>query len=73
MGGDGGGGEAVDYSAAELPVEFGTEVVMSAAGDGDDAFEDMIVGGTGGGDGDQRRPDEEVIDIIWTNSDVERS
>jgi len=73
MGDGGDGGEAIDYSAAEIPVEFGTEVVVSAAGAGGDAFDDVLVSGGGPGGGDDRRSDDEVIDIIWVNSDVERS
>lgn len=69
-GGDGGfGGEAIDYAAADLPVEIGTETVVSAADGGDDDFEDLGFGGGGGSTGNEdRRPDEEVIEMIWRNA-----
>lgn len=69
-GGDGGfGGEAIDYAAADLPVETGTETVVSAADGGDDDFEDLGFGGGGAsGNENERRPDEEVIEMIWRNA-----
>jgi hypothetical protein len=71
--GDGGdvgfGGEAIDYAAADLPVEIGTETVVSAADGGDDDFEDLGFGGGGdSGNENERRPDEEVIEMIWRNA-----
>jgi hypothetical protein len=69
-GGDGGfGGEAIDYAAADLPVEFGTETVAAAAADGGDGLEDLGIGGGGAsGNENERRPDEEVIEMIWHNA-----
>ena len=71
MGDGGDGGDAVDYTAAQLPVEFGAEVVMATAGGADDAFEgEIVLGGAGAGGNDPgwRRPDEEVIELIWKDS-----
>jgi hypothetical protein len=74
MGDGGDGGEAIDYSAADIPVEFPTEAVMAAAGDGDDKFDDLLVTGiSAGGEGEERRSDDEVIDLVWEHSDLERS
>ncbi|MDN3241797.1 hypothetical protein [Glycomyces tritici] len=41
--GDGGDGELVDYSAADLPVEYGTEVAAVAAGAPGDDFDDLVL------------------------------
>jgi hypothetical protein len=69
-GGDGGfGGEAIDYAAADLPVDIGTETVLAAADGGDDDFEDLgLGGGAGSGGENERRPDDEVIEMIWRNA-----
>ncbi|MCD0443014.1 hypothetical protein LO763_05160 [Glycomyces sp. A-F 0318] len=70
MGDGGDGGDAADFGA-DLPVEFPSDVVMAAAGDG--GREDVIViDGHVIGDAPVRRADEVVVEMTWTAPD-ERS
>jgi hypothetical protein len=69
MGDGGDGGDAVDFAAAELPVDYGSEVVESAAGDAEDAFDDVIV--TGGSAGGRLESEEaDVIELTWVEPDT---
>ncbi|MDA1359534.1 hypothetical protein O1R50_07870 [Glycomyces luteolus] len=70
--GDGDGGDAIDYSAAEIPVEFGTEVVVSAAGGGDDTFEELIVipADVGGDSGRLPSEEEDLVELTWVEPDT---
>ncbi|MFG3342311.1 hypothetical protein [Glycomyces sp. NPDC048151] len=74
-GGDGGGlgGEAIDYSAAELPVEIAAQTTVVSTDGGGDDYEDLGFVGIGGGaaagpSAHERRPDDEVIELIWRNA-----
>lgn len=69
--GDGGDGDVVDYSAAELPVEFGTEVVEAAAGAPGDDFDDLVVSGEGGGIPGRTQPEEAVVvEMTWADPNI---
>jgi hypothetical protein len=69
MGDGGDGGDAVDYSAAEIPVDFGTEVVKAAAADPGDDFDDLIVADTGGVPAKDREEDD-LVEITWVEPDT---
>jgi hypothetical protein len=67
--GDGGDGDA--DLIAELPVDYGTETVLEAAGDpgGDDL---PVIGGPAldGGSTARERGEDEVIEMTWTDPDA---
>lgn len=69
--GDGGDGEVVDYSAAELPVEFGTEAVEVAAGAPGDDFDDLVLSTPSDFVGDRLQSEEEnLVDLTWVEPDT---
>ncbi|MEV3936423.1 hypothetical protein AB0K52_10650 [Glycomyces sp. NPDC049804] len=75
MMGDGGdGGDAVDYAAAELPVDWASEVVEAAAAAPDDEFEGVFVLGGPGGGADALRSEREQGDdhiaTTWVEPDT---
>lgn len=72
MGDGGDGGDAVDYSAAELPVDFGTEVVAVASGAPGDDFDDVIVtpADVGGDAGRLQTEEEDLVELTWVEPDT---
>ncbi|MBO3732015.1 hypothetical protein [Glycomyces niveus] len=73
MGDGGDGGEAVDFAAAELPVDWASEVVEAAAAAPDDDFEDLLVtGGSGGGEGvrTQQEQEDDYLAMTWVEPDT---
>jgi hypothetical protein len=65
-----GDGELVDYSAADLPVEYGTEVAAVAAGAPGDDFEDLVLPARS--DLPDRLPSEEpdLAEPTWAEPDT---
>jgi hypothetical protein len=73
MGDGGDGGEAVDYAAAELPVDWASEVVEAAAAAPGDDFDDVIVPGGSGHGGEAGRlqsEEEDYIAMTWVEPDT---
>jgi hypothetical protein len=70
-GGAMGDGELVDYSAADLPVEYGTEVAAVAAGAPGDDFEDLVLPAPADL-GIDRLPSEEedLVALTWVEPDT---
>ncbi|MCC3763330.1 hypothetical protein K3N28_09625 [Glycomyces sp. TRM65418] len=68
--GDGGDGGMDADAIAHLPVEFGSETVLEAAGDPGDGV--PVFSGAGGGDGGStaRERGEDVIDLAWIEPDT---
>ncbi|WP_205327868.1 hypothetical protein [Glycomyces sp. YM15] len=67
----GDGGDAVDYSAADLAVAFGTEAVEAAAAAPEDDFGDVLVSPGGGGDAGRLRAEEpDLIELTWVEPDT---
>jgi hypothetical protein len=66
-----GDGELVDYSAADLPVEYGTEVAAVAAGAPGDDFDDLVLPVPSDVVGDRLQSEEEdLVALTWVEPDT---
>jgi hypothetical protein len=63
-----GDGELVDYSAADLPVEHGTEVAAVSAGAPGDDFDDLVLPVPS--DGRLQSEEEDLVDLTWVEPDT---
>lgn len=72
MGDGGDDGGMVDYSAADLPVDFGTDAVEVAEGAPGDDFDDVIVipADVGGEPGRLPSEEDDIIEMTWVEPDT---
>ncbi|GAA2147136.1 hypothetical protein [Glycomyces algeriensis] len=68
---DGGDGELVDYSAADLPVEHGTAVAAVSAGPPGDDFHDLVLPIPPDLAGERLQSEEEdLVALTWVEPDT---
>ena len=65
-----GDGELVDYSAADLPVEYGTEVAAVAAGAPGDDFHDFVLTPSDFAADRLQSEEEDLAALAWVEPDT---